>query len=100
MIALTIILGYALMIWITSLIFGILSWDNDDEMDGFEWVMAVIWPLGLLLCLITGLGNLFNWLWGKIPGRNAIEFIVEKLCIIFKPFKIGTMIRGWIQRRN
>ena len=43
MIALTIILGYVLMVWVTSLLIGIWSWDN--EPDEFDWIMAAFWPL-------------------------------------------------------
>lgn len=98
MIALTIILGYALMVWITSLFLGIWSWDN--EMDELDWVLASFWPLTLLFCLLSGLIYVFNWIWDKIPNRNGIESIVRKLCIVFKPFQIGIMIRGWIRQKK
>ena len=98
MIALTIILGYALMVWITSLIFGIWSWA--DEMDECEWVMASFWPLTVFGFLVIGIGSFFVWLWNKIPCGSKLASIMCKLGIIFKPFKIGTMIREWIQRRK
>jgi len=100
MMALTIILGYALMIWIMSLIIGI--WSLDDKMDEFEWCMAALWPLGLLVLLPIGLGQLLEWMWYNIPCmfREKIASVAKALCVVFNPFKIGTMIRGWIQRKK
>ena len=98
MIALTIILGYALMVWITSLIFGIWSWA--DEMDECEWVMASFWPLTVFGFLVIGIGTFFVWLWNKIPCSSKLASFVCKLSIVFKPFKIGTMIRGRLQRKK
>ena len=98
MIALTIILGYALMVWVTSLIMGIFSWS--DEMDEFEWVMAGFWPLTVFAFIIVGIGYFFSWLWGFMPWKPQIEETMMKLCIVFKPFQIGTTIRRWIQRKK
>lgn len=98
MMALAIILGYVLMIWITALILGIWSWDN--EMDEFEWIMASFWPLIVSTLIVVGIGCFFSWLWGFMPWKPQIEETMMKLCIVFKPFKIGTMIRGWIQRKK
>ena len=98
MIALAIILGYALMVWITALILGIWSWD--DEMDEFEWVMAGFWPLTIVGAIAVALGSFFVWLWNKIPCSSRLASIMCKLCIVFKPFQIGTMIRKWIQRKK
>ena len=91
-------LGYALMVWITSLILGIWSWG--DEMDECEWVMAGFWPLTIFAFIIVGIGYFFSWLWGFMPWKPQIEETMMKLSIMFKPFQIGTMIRGWIQRKK
>ena len=98
MMALAIILGYILMVWVASLLLGIWSWD--DEMDEFEWLMTAFWPLTIFGFLVIGIGYFFSWLWGFMPCKPKIEETMMKLCIIFKPFKIGTMIRGWIQRKK
>lgn len=91
-------LGYALMVWITSLFLGIWSWDN--EMGEFEWIMASFWPLTVFAFIIVGIGYFFSWLWGFMPWKPQIEETMMKLSIMFKPFQIGTMIRGWIQRKK
>lgn len=98
MAVLYVFLGYALMVWITSLILGIWSWD--DEMDEFEWIMASFWPLTVSALIVVGIGYFFSWLWGFMPGKHKIEETLMKLCIIFKPFKIGAMIRKWLQRKK
>ena len=98
MIALAIILGYALMVWVTSLLLGIWSWDN--EMDELDWIMAAFWPLAVFVFIVVGLGNFISWLWGFMPWKPQIEETMMKLCLVFKPFQIGTMIRKWLQRKK
>jgi len=98
MIALAIILGYVLMVWVTSLLLGIWSWDN--EPDEFEWIMAAFWPLTFFVIIFVGIGYFISWLWGFMPWKPKIEETMMKLCIVFKPFQIGTMIRKWLQRKK
>ena len=98
MIALTIILGYVLMVWVTSLIMGIFSWDN--EMDEFEWIMAGFWPLTISALIVAGIGYFFSWLWSLVPGRVHAENVLMKMCIIFRPFEIGSRIKRWMFLRK
>ncbi len=94
MIALAIILGYAFMVWVMSLLMGM--WSYDDKMDECDWLMAAFWPFTLFVLLLVDLAFFLNCLWSKVPR----ESILRKMCIVFKPFHIGTMIRKWLERKK
>lgn len=86
-------LGYALVVWIFALMFGIWSWD--DEMDEMEWFMAGLWPLTIIFFIALGISNFVSWLWKFMPWKEPFMNFMCRLSIVFKPFVIGKKLQQW-----
>ena len=98
MIVLCCILGYVAVAWVVAFIFGRISWRN-AEMDGLEVLMAVLWPITLLvlICVIAieCVSLVLGKLWRKMPHTDTLIRIARYAALPFHPYKFGQMVRDW-----
>ena len=98
MIPFAVIFGYILVAWIAAFIIGM--WNRVGELDEFEWIMAILWPIFLLCLLVAGLGYFVSWIWSFTPGKPMICNTMSKLALVFQPWVLGTMLMNRIDERK
>ena len=98
MIPFAIIFGYIFVAWIAAFIIGMCN--RLGELDEFEWIMAILWPIFLLCLLVAGLGYFVSWIWSFTPGKPMICSTMSKLALVFKPWVLGTMLMKRIDDRK
>ena len=90
------ILGYALCAWLTAFWIGTSDPMNQSgEIDEFEMLMIILWPLCAMYMLVFGIGRFFAWLWSFVPGKPKVEKTLGKMSLIFKPCVLGVRYREW-----
>lgn len=98
MIPFAIIFGYIFVAWVAAFIIGM--WNRLGELDEFEWMMAILWPIFLLCLLVAGLGYFVSWIWSFTPGKPMICSTMRKLALVFQPWVLGTMLMKRIDDRK
>lgn len=93
-----IILGYALIVWLTAFWFGTRC--GYDQMDEFEWIMSILWPLVLIILIVTCLSSFVRWTLKFIPGKEHLVKVAHYVSLAFQPFVVGQMFDKWLRDRK
>lgn len=92
------IVGYALIVWLTAFWFGTRC--GYDQMDEFEWVMSILWPLVLIILIVTGLSSFVRWTLKFIPGKEHLVKVAHYVSLAFQPYVVGQMFDKWRRARK
>lgn len=92
------IAGYGVGIWIASFLLGLMN-GSFSEMDEFEMVVVVLWPILLICFAVTGIGIFLAWLWSFTPGKPTIEQTLSNISLVFQPYALGRRFDKWRKAR-
>lgn len=92
------IVGYLLIVWLTAFWFGTRC--GYDQMDEFEWMMSILWPLLLIVLIIMELSSFVRWTLKFIPGKEHLAKVAHYVSLAFQPYVVGQMFDKWLRGRK
>ena len=101
MAVLIVLLTYVLISWIVAFCIGMHEhYDSLLDLDEFEIVAVLVWPLGLFMVILMCVFNFFFWAWERIPAKEKAELALHRMSLVFRPVALAAAIRQWRERKQ
>lgn len=96
-IVVSLVVVYFIGLWVCFFLDGMINIKKETNDEG-EWVVALMWPLALLLIATMGLGILIKYLCKKLP--KTVKNFFFYCSLPFRPIKAGELLSKKLTREE